>query len=91
MSSFIGRRSIVLAAVLGAAFLSAAPPASATDYRYCQQQYDSGMRDCSFDTMEQCVAMISGHGGSCARNPYLPEPRESYAYVHKGGSHRLRR
>ena len=41
------------------------------------------MRSCGFDTMDQCVAMISGRGGSCDRNPFLAEASASYAYAPK--------
>jgi hypothetical protein len=89
MSSILGRKSIVLAGLVGAAFLSIAPTASAKDHQYCLlDYYSSGTRDCGFDTIEQCLAMISGRGGSCARDPYLPEPRASYAYAQKGRGHR---
>ena len=53
-----------------AAFLEPVQPAAAKDYEYCRQDYSSGMRQCGFDTMEQCLAMISGRGGSCLRDPF---------------------
>jgi hypothetical protein len=48
------------------------------------------MRSCGFETMEQCVAAISGRGGTCTRDPYVPETGESYAYAPKrhGRPHR---
>ena len=79
--------AIVLAAL---ACLSAVPSASAKDYQYCKQDHFSGMRDCRFETMEQCVAMISGGGGSCMRDPYLAETSASYASVPTGRRHRRR-
>ena len=91
MSSIHGSKSIVLAGLIGAAFLSSAPTASAKDHQYCLlDYYSSPTRDCSFDTIEQCVAMISGRGGSCARDPYLPEPRAAYASAQKRRDHRPR-
>lgn len=75
--------TIASAALAGAAFLSAAAPAAAKDYEFCQQDYSSTMRSCGFETMEQCVAMISGRGGSCMRNPFLAETSGSYASAPK--------
>jgi hypothetical protein len=54
---------IVLAELTGAAVLSAARLGK--EYRYRWQDYSSGMKECGFDTIEQCVATISGSGGSC--------------------------
>lgn len=74
--------TIAAVALVGAAFLSDAGPAAAKDYEFCQQDYSSNMRSCDFETMEQCVAMISGRGGSCTRNP-LAETSRSYASAPK--------
>jgi len=63
--------SIVFAGLAGADYLSVAPTASTSTSEYCLQDYSSGMRKCSFGTLEQCIAVISGRGGSCARSPYL--------------------
>ncbi|MCJ9700300.1 MULTISPECIES: DUF3551 domain-containing protein [unclassified Bradyrhizobium] len=62
--------SIVFAGLAGADYLSVAPAASTNAYGYCLQDHSSDMRTCSFDTLEQCVVVISGRGGSCARSPY---------------------
>ena len=87
MKTVLGLNTFVLA---GVALLSAAPSASAKDYQYCKQDHFSGMRDCRFETMEQCVAMISGGGGSCMRDPYSVELGASYASVPTGRPHRRR-
>jgi hypothetical protein len=71
-------------------FRGTAPIASAKDYQYCKQDHFSGMRECGFDTIEQCVAMISGGGGSCVRDPYLFAAQASYAVARKGRGHRQR-
>ena len=68
-------------AVAAAAFLVPTEPAAARDYEFCRFDYSSGMRSCAFESMEQCVAMISGRGGSCVRNPV--EESTSYAYAPK--------
>jgi hypothetical protein len=65
------------------ALVAAATPASAGSSEYCRQDVTSGMRSCSFATMEQCQTMSSGRGGTCYRDPFLPEagPSSAYAYA----------
>jgi uncharacterized protein DUF3551 len=75
--------AIAVTALASAAFLEAVQPAAAKDYEYCRQDYSSGMQQCGFDTMEQCVAMISGRGGSCMRDHFLKETSASFAYARK--------
>ena len=75
------------AALAGATLLSAAEPVAAREYEYCREDYSSGMRQCGFATVEQCVAMISGRGGSCVRNPRLSEASTSYAHAPKRPGH----
>lgn len=58
-----------------------ATPAAASPGEYCRQDITSGMRSCSFSTLEQCQAMSSGRGGDCSPNPF-PSDASSYA----GGS-----
>ncbi|MFK4722129.1 hypothetical protein ABIE89_003229 [Bradyrhizobium niftali] len=74
----------------GAACLEPTEPVAAHDYAFCRQDASSGMRSCDFETMEQCLAMISGRGGSCTRDPYLTQSGQSYAYAPKrdGRPHR---
>lgn len=73
-----------LAAVLAAAaFLTPTEPAAAKEYEFCRFDYSSGMRTCAFETIEQCVAMISGRGGSCVRNQAGGEASAAYAYSPK--------
>ena len=71
MSKLFTVTSIVLAGLVGADYLSVALPPSTNAYEYCLQDYSSGMRKCSFDTLEQCIAVIDGGGGSCDRSPHL--------------------
>ena len=91
MKNIIALGAIAVAIVAGSAFLITVEPAAAKDYEFCKQDYSSAPRlSCGFDTMEQCVAMISGRSGTCTRNPFLPEASDSYAYApkHHGHPHR---
>ena len=74
--------SIAFAGIAGLVILSTADPASVDEDEYCLQDHSSHMRQC-FVTMEQCVVMIPGRGGSCAREPHLAEASASYAYPSK--------
>jgi hypothetical protein len=76
------------AALAGATFLTTSEPAAAKEYEYCRQDWSSGMRSCGFDTVEQCVAMISGRGGTCVRNPVAAEASAAYAYAPKAHTRR---
>jgi hypothetical protein len=64
---------LVLAAI--AASLAAMGPARAVEYPYCASGQWAGGGGCSYTTLEQCRASISGVGGSCVSNPrYTPNP-----------------
>ena len=63
--------------------MAMATPAAAAKYEYCRQDVTSGMRSCSFETMEQCQAMSSGRGGTCYRDPLLTDTSSAYAYQPK--------
>jgi hypothetical protein len=65
------------------AFVAMATPAAARPGEYCRQDATSGMRSCSFETMEQCQAMSSGRGGACYRDPFLTDTSSAYAYQPK--------
>jgi len=79
MSKIFGFNLFVLAALIGAV-LSTALAAS-----YCKQDQFSAVWDRGFDTMDQCVATISGSGGGCVRNPHLAETSASRADVRRHG------
>jgi uncharacterized protein DUF3551 len=54
-------------------------PAEAQDYPWCAYynfgQDGGGATNCGFVTFQQCLATVSGIGGSCAANPmYQPPP-----------------
>ncbi|WP_029586167.1 DUF3551 domain-containing protein [Bradyrhizobium sp. URHD0069] len=70
-------------ALLALAYVAMATPAAAAKYEYCRQDVTSGMRSCSFETMEQCQAMSSGRGGTCYRDPWLTDTSSAYAYQPK--------
>jgi formate-dependent phosphoribosylglycinamide formyltransferase (GAR transformylase) len=86
MKKLSGFILLVIAGTMGA-LLTTALAASTSNYQYCKQDRFSAARDCGFHTMEQCVAMISGTGGSCVREPFLDEASASCACVpkHHGG------
>ena len=90
MKNILAFSTIAVAILAGSAFLSTSEPAAAKDYEFCRYDYSSGMNSCGFDTMEQCVAMMSGRGGSCNRNPLLTDANASYAHAPKrrGPAHR---
>src|ERR1700712_4656545 len=81
------------AAFLALALASISTPAAAAKYEYCRTDVSSAMRSCSFTSLEQCQAMSSGRGGSCARDPFLPASAlgDAFAYQPKGGLHRARK
>jgi hypothetical protein len=80
-------------ALVAMAFVALATPASAGPNEFCRQDVSSGMRSCSFATMEQCQAMSSGRGGACYRDPFLPEvsATAAYAYAPLHGGKRARK
>ncbi len=54
------------------AFAFGPAPASAQSYRnypYCAY-YNYGADSCTFSTLAQCRASVSGVGGTCGANPY---------------------
>src|SRR5260370_26405626 len=57
-------------ALFALAYLAMATPATAGPSEYCRQDVTSGMRSCSFETLEQCQAMSSGRGANCYENPF---------------------
>jgi len=65
-----------LVAALLATLASTAPARAEVQYPWCavyggsMDGFDTTV--CSFDTIEQCRATVSGLGGFCARNPMYP-------------------
>ncbi len=70
-----------ITALCALAFVTIATPAAAAEY--CRQDAISGMRSCSYYTIEQCQAMSSGIGGTCYRDPFLPAASSALAYAPK--------
>lgn len=58
--------------------------AQAQNYPWCAQYAPGGSFNCGFVTIQQCMAAISGNGGSCEANPMfrpgsdsVPPPRRA--------------
>jgi hypothetical protein len=85
MQRFFRLSAAPMAGLWAMALVAVATPASAGEY--CRQDAISGMRSCSYATIEQCQAMSSGVGGTCYRDPFLPQAGASnaYAYAPHGG------
>ena len=65
---------------LVAASLAPRPAAAAFNLPWCAQYYDrSGIRSCAFYTYQQCMATLSGIGGFCIQNPWVPPATVPYA------------
>ena len=75
--------ALAAAIVLGGLF---APPAVRAG-EYCSEDGYTATRNCSFSSMEQCKATISGMYAVCLRDPFLKNDRietinrNSYAYA----------
>ena len=61
--------TLVVAIALGGSFAPAAVRAG----EYCSEDGYSSTRNCSFDSMEQCKAAISGTYATCLRDPFLKD------------------
>jgi hypothetical protein len=82
MQQLFGLSAAPMAGLWAMALVAIATPASAGPNEYCRQDVTSGMRSCSFATMEQCQAMSSGRGGGCYRDPFLPQAGTTGAYAY---------
>ena len=70
------RRFVIAIATIVASGIWFGTTASADPYKWCAV-YE--MRDCSYVTIEQCRATISGIGGSCELNQFYTGPDEKPA------------
>jgi Protein of unknown function (DUF3551) len=82
MRKFLGPLTLLIA-VVGAAPSSFAQ--SAYDYPWCAlygSRTGGGAQSCYYQTYQQCMATMSGIGGTCVRSPYYrgPEPRGERRY-----------
>ncbi len=71
-------KGLILTLGLFATAAMSATPAAAQNYPWCAL-YSGGSvgggRNCGFTTFEQCMATVSGIGGSCFQNTqYQPPP-----------------
>ena len=66
-----------------AAIICIEKPAEAQDYPWCTYyNFDhGGARNCGFATFQQCLAVVSGVGGSCSPSPYY----QQQPYYHRYG------
>ncbi|MGA2566474.1 MAG: DUF3551 domain-containing protein [Pseudolabrys sp.] len=71
-------RSTLFAAVVLAALAALLRPAAAIEYPWCAQysggEDGGGGRNCGFSTYEQCMATVSGIGGTCEPNLFYTGP-----------------
>jgi uncharacterized protein DUF3551 len=69
-----------------AATVCVGQPAEAQNYPWCAYYGPHfGATNCGFATFQQCLAAISGVGGSCGANPmYQPAPRPYRPPRHHG-------
>ncbi|MEW6452268.1 MAG: DUF3551 domain-containing protein [Pseudomonadota bacterium] len=65
---------LTASAVAGLALLaSACATQRVMDQPWCGTVSDIGRAECSYSTLEQCQAMVSGVGGVCTLNPRGPD------------------
>jgi uncharacterized protein DUF3551 len=63
--------TLILAIALGGLFAPVAVRAG----EYCSEDGYSFARNCSFSSMEQCEAAISGKYAACLRDPFLKDDK----------------
>jgi hypothetical protein len=74
------RALLILSLAFPAALLGSSGASEAVPYHpWCARYFDrSGATVCGFDTQAQCLASVSGIGGSCMSNaaspPYVAAP-----------------
>jgi hypothetical protein len=82
MKQLLNMSAAPATALFALAFVAMTTPAAAGPGEFCRQDITSGMRSCSFSTLEQCQAMSAGRGGDCYRDPYFANT-SAYAYQSK--------
>ena len=81
MRKILASLALVGVTVLGGTGASFAQ--SAYDYPWCAlRDGKAGGQSCYYTSYEQCMATLSGIGGTCIRSPYYngPEPRQHRRY-----------
>jgi hypothetical protein len=81
-------RILLLILVVSAAGIYVDKPAQAQGGGWCaylNMGGHGGARNCGFATLQQCLATVSGIGGSCSPSPYYERPnyrryRPGYPY-----------
>jgi hypothetical protein len=68
-------RSALLLTILLAGIALSGRDAQARDYAWCAW-YDWTTYNCGFDTLQQCLATVSGVGGECRPNARYRPSRE---------------
>jgi hypothetical protein len=85
---------IILASLVALVVGFAADTARADPYRWCAEYsggaHGGGSTSCSFITIEQCQAAVSGVGGFCAPNQFY-DGRPVVTPEERGASPRRRR
>jgi hypothetical protein len=73
VTTTVSRAITIPAAALAAAIALGGlfAPAAARAGEYCSEDGYSATRNCSFSSMEQCKATISGMYAACLRDPFL--------------------
>jgi len=75
MRPFILAASMLALAAIAFPLAATGPALADIEYPYCASGQWAGGGGCSYTTLEQCRASISGVGGSCVSNPrYTPAP-----------------
>jgi hypothetical protein len=82
------RKTLGVIALAGAAFLGGPTSSLAQtpyDYPWCAlygSRTGGGAQSCYYKTYQQCMATMSGIGGTCIRSPYYrgPQPRGQARY-----------
>jgi len=77
------RMLMIVPLALSAVFVAGAMPAAAAPYHpWCARYFNgTGVTECVYDTQAQCLATVSGIGGSCmsAPAPYPSRPMACHA------------
>jgi hypothetical protein len=91
------RMILIAAAIAGAASVLPANEANAQYAPWCAFYSRGAGSNCGFYTFQQCLATVSGIGGVCQPNPFIPyaaAPGPGYyegpVHVHRARRHRHR-